>query len=127
LHYHHQQVDFWHVLEGRMRVALADLRPWSPTYKAIETLDLDAAVPMGVYIPVGVAHGFYAQSNATLSYLVDNYYTGDDELGVAWNDPTLAIPWQVEFPILSERDAKNPRLADIPQELLPRQVGCQAT
>jgi dTDP-4-dehydrorhamnose 3,5-epimerase len=120
LHYHHKQVDYWQVLEGTMRVGLADLRPSSPTYRAVETIDLDAAAPCGLYIPVGVAHGFLAQSTATLIYLVDNYYDGGDELGVAWNDPTLAIPWGVVAPIVSERDAQNPRLADIPPHLLPQ-------
>lgn len=120
LHYHHHQVDYWQLLAGRIRVGLADLRPWSPTYRAIEVIDLDATSPMGLYIPVGVAHGFYAQSAATLLYLVDNYYNGSDELGVAWNDPDLAVPWGIAQPVLSERDAKNPRLADIPAPLLPQ-------
>jgi dTDP-4-dehydrorhamnose 3,5-epimerase len=119
LHYHHHQVDYWQLLAGKIRVALADLRPTSPTYRAVEIIDMDAVTPIGLYIPVGVAHGFYAQTEATLSYLVDNYYNGSDELGVAWNDPTLAVPWGVDNPILSERDAKNPLLADIPAELLP--------
>ena len=104
-----------------MRVALADLRPWSPTYHATEIIDLDANTPRGLYIPIGIAHGFVAQTQATLIYLVDNYYNGSDELGVAWNDPTLAVPWGIDNPILSERDAKNPRLADIPSQLLPQQ------
>jgi dTDP-4-dehydrorhamnose 3,5-epimerase len=120
LHYHHHQVDYWQLVAGKIRVGLADLRPWSPTYGATQVLDIDAADRMGLYIPVGVAHGFYAQTTATLLYLVDNYYTGSDELGVAWNDPTLAVPWQVDNPILSERDAKNPLLADIPIHLLPQ-------
>ena len=120
LHYHHQQVDYWQLMEGKIRVGLADLRPWSPTYRAIETIDIDAATPVGLFIPAGVAHGFYTQSAATLIYLVDNYYNGSDELGVAWNDPTLAIDWGTDNPIISERDAKNPLLADIPAELLPR-------
>lgn len=120
LHYHHHQVDYWQLMEGKIRVALADLRPSSPTYRATEIIDVDAENPIGIYIPVGVAHGFYAQTAATLLYLVDNYYTGSDELGVAWNDPTLAIDWGVENPILSDRDAKNPLWADIPTELLPK-------
>jgi dTDP-4-dehydrorhamnose 3,5-epimerase len=120
LHYHHHQVDYWQLLAGEIRVGLADLRPTSPTYRAVEVIDLDAATPMGLFIPVGVAHGFYAKRAATLLYLVDNYYNGSDELGVAWNDPTLAIPWGISDPILSDRDCGNPRLADIPAELLPR-------
>jgi dTDP-4-dehydrorhamnose 3,5-epimerase len=55
----------------------------------------------------------------TLTYLVDNYYDGDDELGVAWNDLTLAVPWGVDAPILSARDRSNPLLDDIPEHLRP--------
>lgn len=120
LHYHHCQVDYWQVVAGRIRVGLADLRPHSPTYLATTMIDLDAETPTGLLIPVGVAHGFLAQTPALLTYLVDNYYTGSDELGVAWNDPTLALDWQVDQPILSARDRQNPRLADIPADLLPR-------
>jgi dTDP-4-dehydrorhamnose 3,5-epimerase len=120
LHYHHHQVDYWQLQVGTIRVGLADLRPASPTYRAVEVIELDAATPTGLFIPVGVAHGFYAQSQATLLYLVDNYYNGSDELGVAWNDPALAIPWGVSDPILSDRDARNPLLAHIATELLPR-------
>lgn len=120
LHYHHHQVDYWQLLAGTIRVALADLRSWSPTYRSVEVIDIDADDPIGLYIPVGIAHGFYTQRAATLSYLVDNYYSGSDELGVAWDDPELAVPWGISNPILSDRDAKNPRLADIPAHMLPR-------
>ena len=48
------------------------------------------------------------------TYLVDNYYDGTDEFGVAWDDPTLAVAWEAAAPILSGRDLANPRLADIP-------------
>ena len=56
---------------------------------------------VGVFIPVGVAHGFVALTDVTLIYVVDNYYSGADELGVAWNDPTLGLSWGVEAPIIS--------------------------
>jgi dTDP-4-dehydrorhamnose 3,5-epimerase len=55
-----------------------------------------------------------------LIYVVDNYYRGDDEFGVAWNDSDLGLRWGVESPILSPRDAANPRLRDIPPEKLPK-------
>lgn len=113
LHYHNLQVDYWYCPVGTIRVALADVRPHSPTYKAVETVEIGDDNQMGVFIPVGVAHGFVALTDATLTYLVDNYYTGSDELGVAWNDPELAIDWGVDQPILSGRDQQNPRLADL--------------
>jgi dTDP-4-dehydrorhamnose 3,5-epimerase len=51
---------------------------------------------------------------------VDNYYNGNDEFGVAWNDPALGLTWGVEAPIVSARDAGNPLLADILPDKLPK-------
>jgi dTDP-4-dehydrorhamnose 3,5-epimerase len=56
---------------------------------------------------------FYAHDDVVMTYLVTGEYDGSDELGIAWNDPDLGISWPNEEPILSERDQKNPRLADV--------------
>jgi dTDP-4-dehydrorhamnose 3,5-epimerase len=60
-----------------------------------------------------VAHGFYTAGGILLQYLVDRYYTGDDEFGVAWDDPDLGIAWPAGSPILSDRDRANPSLAAV--------------
>lgn len=120
LHYHHRQVDYWYVPRGRIRVGLADIRVGSPTFGAVETLEIGDGNDVGVFIPCGVAHGFLALEAATLTYLVDQYYNADDELGVLWNDPELAVPWGVDHAILSPRDLDNPRLADIPTAQMPQ-------
>lgn len=114
LHYHFRQVDYWYVPHGRVRVGLADLRQASPTFGASEVIEIGDHNDAGVFIPSGVAHGFYALTDATLTYLVDNYYDGTDEFGVAWDDPDLAVAWAATDPILSGRDLANPRLAEIP-------------
>ncbi len=121
LHYHFHQIDYWYVSGGRIRVGLADLRPSSSTYMAVTTLEMGEANNIGLFIPIGVAHGFTALTDCTLMYLVNNYYDGGkDELGVAWNDKDIQLNWGVDNPQLSGRDQKNPRLKDIPQELLPK-------
>ena len=119
LHYHQHQIDYWYVTSGVVRAAMVDLRPSSPTYRAVETLEIGDDHNIGLFIPVGVAHGFVALTDATLTYIVNNYYDGADEYGVAWNDPDLAVPWGVENPVISGRDAENPRLQDIPAADLP--------
>ena len=58
-----------------------------------------------------VAHGFGAVSEVRLQYLVDTEFSGDDELGFAWDDPHLGVRWPLDRPILSDRDRSNPRLA----------------
>ena len=119
LHYHRFQSDYWYVPFGRVLAALHDLRVSSPTRGASLTVELDPIAHRGLYIPPGVAHGFYAITDATITYLVDNYYNPADELGVAWDDPALGIDWPCDAPILSERDRANPRIADIPADIDP--------
>jgi len=80
-------------------------RPWSWT--------------RGVYIPPGVAHGFAAVTDLTLTYLVDGYYDPADELGVAWDDPSIGADWGVVQPVLSARDLANPACADLVEDLRP--------
>jgi dTDP-4-dehydrorhamnose 3,5-epimerase len=50
----------------------------------------------------------------TITYLVDGYYNPADELGLAWNDPSVTADWGVTDPILSSRDQANPGRADLP-------------
>lgn len=120
LHYHFNQVDYWYVVSGRIRIGLADLRRSSPAFRCTETIDLAAADNRGLFIPVGVAHGFLALTDVTLVYIVDNYYDGADEFGLAWNDPEVVVNWNAEAqPILSGRDMANPDFSAIPYETLP--------
>ena len=119
LHYHRFQADFWYVPTGRAMVVLHDLRASSATDGATLILEIGEHDHRGVYIPPGVAHGFYALTDMTITYLVDHYYDPADELGVAWDDPALQIVWPTATPELSERDRTNPRRADIDPELRP--------
>ncbi len=124
LHYHLHQADYWYVPSGRARVVLHDLRVGSSTDGATLMLDLgedEAGVNhhLGVYIPPGVAHGFAALTDVTITYLVDGYYNPADELGVAWDDPEIGAEWGVETPVLSERDRSNPTRAGIPPQWRP--------
>ncbi len=123
LHYHLFQEDYWYVPNGRALVALHDLREDSPTDGASLAIEIGAHNHLGVYIPRGVAHGFYALTDMTITYLVDGYYNPADELGVAWDDPALGFDWPNLTPVVSERDQKNPRRTEIPPELRPQKVG----
>lgn len=120
LHYHLHQADYWYVPFGRALVVLHDLRASSETDGATLTLEIGEHDHRGVYIPPGVAHGFYALTDMTITYLVDHYYDPADELGVAWDDPDLAVTWPSASPELSGRDRSNPKRSEISPELRPR-------
>jgi dTDP-4-dehydrorhamnose 3,5-epimerase len=119
LHYHRRQLDYWVVASGRAFVALVDVRPVVAGSGApiVETREL--APDDNVVIPAGVAHGFLALEPLELLYLVTNEYDGSDELGFAWDDPAVAVPWPSvgqtldRRPILSERDHTNPSLTEL--------------
>ena len=119
LHYHFHQVDYWTVLRGRIRVGLYDLRRSSPTHGAGAVLEMSEDDPAGLFIPVGVAHGFLGITDCSLAYLVDNYYDDTDEHGVAWNDPDIGLDWGIAEPVLSDRDRANRPLRGISPDELP--------
>ena len=115
LHYHRRQADLWYVVSGELRVGLADLR--TPTARpATATVEMSSRSPATLFIPPGVAHGFFAVTECDLIYWVTTLYDASDEFGVAWDDETLAVDWGVTGPTLSERDRANPSLdwSDIP-------------
>jgi dTDP-4-dehydrorhamnose 3,5-epimerase len=119
LHFHLHQADYWYCPVGTIRVVLHDLRVASPTDGTTECFDISGENHLGVYIPPGVAHGFAALTDVVMTYLVDGYYNPADELGVAWDDPTIAAEWGIDDPILSLRDQANPRRADVPADRRP--------
>ncbi len=121
LHYHHYQVDYWYVPSGKMRACLADIRPSSPTHLNSQTIDISAENEIGLFIPIGVAHGFAALTDVTLIYIVDNYFNGGkDENGIAWNDSAFNLDWGIDEPIISKRDLENPCREQLSAENLPK-------
>jgi dTDP-4-dehydrorhamnose 3,5-epimerase len=115
LHYHRRQLDHWVVAEGEVFVALVDLRSMAnPPPVVMRTLGVDQTVT----IPVLVAHGFLALRPTTLLYFVTSEYDGTDEQGLAWDDPQINVAWprvltSDGMPTVSQRDRRNPFLADI--------------
>ena len=123
LHFHHHQADYWYLVAGRARAVLHDLRRGSPTEGATLEVPMDDDTGPGIYIPRGVAHGFAALTDVTLTYLVDGYYNPADELGVAWDDPDVRADWGITDPVLSGRDRSNPRRSELAPDALPRHPG----
>ncbi len=126
LHYqlHHPQAKLVRAIAGSFHDVVVDIRRGSPAFGLHRAFSLSEDKPQALYIPAGCAHGMYVTSPAAiLQYKCSDYYHPEDERGVAWNDPGLAIPWPIPDgaePILSEKDRALPNLCDVPEEDLPR-------
>ena len=95
-----------------------DLRKDSPTYGQWEAHVLDDEKHHQLFVPVGFGHGFAVLSElADVCYQVSSLYDPATEAGIAWDDPDVAVDWQVAEPLLSERDKKAPTLAEIGDSL----------
>jgi dTDP-4-dehydrorhamnose 3,5-epimerase len=97
-----------------------DLRRGSPTYGQWEGVELDDQSMRELYLPVGFAHGFCVLSEvADVIYKQSAYYDPAVERGIAWDDPEVGIQWPLPPAelIVSERDAKAPRLSEVAAEL----------
>ncbi|HEX9981563.1 MAG TPA: dTDP-4-dehydrorhamnose 3,5-epimerase [Flavobacterium sp.] len=116
LHYQtdeHAQAKLVRVISGEVLDVAVDIRPESPTFGKHVAVHLSAENRQQLYIPRGMAHGFLVLSDtATFFYKCDNFYNRESEGGIYFNDPELAINWQLptEELILSEKDKNLPPL-----------------
>jgi dTDP-4-dehydrorhamnose 3,5-epimerase len=119
-HPHDQGKLVW-VLQGEVYDVAVDVRVGSPTFANWVAVMLSDKNHLQLYIPPGFAHGFCATSESALfAYKCTDEYHPEDELGVAFDDPELAIPWPVESPQVNARDRANLPLAQIDKSRLPR-------
>ncbi len=107
-------------LTGEIWDVVVDIRRGSPTFGKWLSLILSADQCRQLYVPPGFAHGFAVVSDAaTVLYKCTDFYHPEDEQGIVWDDPDLAIPWPAAAPVLSEKDRECPRLRDKTPEQLP--------
>jgi dTDP-4-dehydrorhamnose 3,5-epimerase len=93
------------VLRGAMIDVAADIRRGSPTFGRYVAVELSAENRRQLYIPPGFAHAFCVPKETTeVEYKCTDFYLADDQCGVRWDDPTIAMPWPISKPILSEKD-----------------------
>lgn len=112
------------VLAGEVFDVAVDVRVGSPTFGKWVGALLSADDHRQIWIPPGFAHGFCVTSESALfAYKCTALYSAADEIGVAWNDPAIGIPWPVAEPQLSAKDAGARCLADIDPMRLPRYEG----
>ena len=102
------------VIEGEIYDVAVDVRRGSPTFARWVAVMLTADNFRQCYIPPGFAHGFSVASPlAQVEYKCTDLYDPADEIGIAWNDQSFGIHWPIHEPILSERDRRNPTLAEV--------------
>ena len=103
------------VISGRVLDVAVDIRKGSPTFGKHVAVELTGENRHQFFIPRGFAHGFVVLSQEALfQYKCDNLYAPQSEGAIAWNDPALAIDWQIPAKdiLLSEKDKHHPLLAD---------------
>ena len=108
LHYQENpsQGKFVSCIKGKIQDVAVDIRPNSATYLKYVSVILEGNDGKSVWIPQGFAHGFcvLGTEDADVIFKTDNLYNEQGKRGIIWNDPQIAINWQVKSPILSEKD-----------------------
>lgn len=103
------------VIQGRVLDVAVDIRQGSPTFGQHVAVELSGDNKRQVFVPKGFAHGFLVlEDNSVFSYKVDNYYSPENDRGIAFNDASLGIDWQIPASelLLSAKDQKQPSLSD---------------
>ncbi|WP_159012785.1 dTDP-4-dehydrorhamnose 3,5-epimerase [Bradyrhizobium sp. S69] len=118
LHYQtppHAQGKLVRCARGSILDVAVDIRVGSPTYGQHVGVDLSAANWRQLWVPPGFAHGYVTlEDNCEVIYKTTDYYAPDCDRGIAWDDPALAIDWQIANAdvVLSDKDRRQPRLQD---------------
>lgn len=100
-------------VKGAVLDVAVDLRKNSPTFKQWVSVELSAENKKQLLIPRGFGHGFVTLTDdVEFLYKADNYYVPEADAGIRWNDSDIGVEWDVENPILSEKDKKNPFLKE---------------
>lgn len=105
------QAKLVRVIEGEVLDVAVDLRSDSHTYGQWYSVRLSATNQRQLYVPRGFAHGYAVLSpTVVFFYKCDNFYAKSEEGGIRFNDPGLAIDWELpaEDILLSEKDALLP-------------------
>lgn len=106
---HHFKIVY--CTSGKVFDAIVDIRKGSPAFGTFNTIHMSAALGNMLYLPPGIAHGFYVLSReATLMYMVSSVHSAVHDSGILWN--SLGIPWPDRNPVISERDRSLTDFAD---------------
>jgi dTDP-4-dehydrorhamnose 3,5-epimerase len=103
------------VVAGEVLDVAVDLRRGSPHFGRWTAVRLAASTHRQLWVPPGFGHGFVVLSeSADFLYKTTEYWMPEHDRSIAWDDPDLAIDWQIAGarPVLAPKDARAPRLRD---------------
>ena len=105
-------------IAGEIFDVAVDIRPGSPTFGKWAGARLSGDDFRQMFVPPGFAHGFCVLSEtAEVAYKCTDFYDRADEIGLRWNDPSVAIAWPIRDPVLSEKDATLPTFSELRKHL----------
>ncbi len=107
------QTKLVRVIQGSVLDVAVDIRKGSPTFGQHVAVELNADEKKQMLVPRGFAHGFVVLEDDTIfAYKVDNYYSPENDRGIAFDDVDLHIDWQIPHAELnlSEKDKVQPKL-----------------
>jgi len=109
------QTELVRVIKGRVLDVAVDIRKNSPTFGKWVSVELTDENKRQLLVPRGFAHGFVVLEDDTVfAYKVDNYYSPQNDRGVAFDDKDLGIDWGIDIDELklSDKDKIQPKLKD---------------
>ena len=107
------QTKLVRVIQGKVLDVAVDIRKGSPTFGKHVSVELSAENKRQLLVPRGFAHAFVVlEDNTIFAYKVDNYYSPENDRGIAFNDKELEIDWRIENDELklSPKDQTQPKL-----------------
>lgn len=109
------QTKLVRVIQGAVVDVAVDIRKGSPTFGHYVAVELTAENKRQLFVPRGFAHAFVVlEDNTVFAYKVDNYYSPENDRGVAFDDSAIGIDWPIDMVDLklSDKDTKQPKLKD---------------
>jgi len=109
------QTKLVRVIKGSVLDVAVDIRKGSPTFGLYVAVELTSTNKRQLFVPRGFAHGFVVlEDDTTFAYKVDNYYSPQNDRGIAFDDVELNIDWQLDTKELnlSAKDTKQPLFKD---------------
>lgn len=119
LHYQKEQpqAKLIKCIYGAILDVAVDIRTFSKTFAQYVSVELSEHNHKQIYVPKGFAHGFLVLSEtAIVCYKCSTYYHKQSERGIIWNDPQIGVEWEINEPILSDKDKNQPTLKSLTEK-----------